>query len=416
MQFLNKEVKPSCYSKLHILTKKLNHFLAVNSTDLIHQNFGKFCREYEPGNPSSSIVSSATNQESWTNALNQLQFDSLPQLLQQINALPKLLKLSELQDDISGSIHESILKIQSKLEENLDQIQSISASIKEGPIGSASSTDDKHFEKIKEFRRAGVSIKLMFLGDDLGEVFSFGARTMEELEESSQAKSGSPPICPWRVYYQELTVTATKGIDKLMKWITRHEFINLQEDWPLRLSTYDSGIDRLNQFINQTINPPKPKDGKELSVNLKNLKKKAILLVQLFITVIKLSRLFFTKLAKEGLNKTPLKPFIDMNSNQLSKLSESPINIGSNLYGIVKNIESRACDKTYITQAINQIVQSFDSNLLLVFLYVIPLVPNSLSSPNCLYNSLLTWYNLFSSATENFICAAKSYPAPSLQK
>jgi hypothetical protein len=57
------------------------------------------------------------------------------------------------------------------------------------------------------------------------------------------------------------------------------------------------------------------------------------------IPIIKLSRLFFRKLARDGLNKKPLKSFTDMNSHQLKTLSESAAYISGNLHGIVISIE-----------------------------------------------------------------------------
>jgi hypothetical protein len=68
-----------------------------------------------------------------------------------------------------------------------------------------------------------------------------------------------------------------------------------------------------------------------------------------------------------------------------------------------------------ITELITKIIHCFDSNLLLIITYdVMPLIPDSLSSPNYLQSALVvTWNNLFLIATQNFVRAAQSYQAPS---
>jgi hypothetical protein len=85
---------------------------------------------FAAGNTSScSIVSADTHHERLKNVLNQLQFDNLPPLRRQIKVLPKFINPSELKDDITGSIHTRLFKFQTEIEENLDQIQTMAASI-----------------------------------------------------------------------------------------------------------------------------------------------------------------------------------------------------------------------------------------------------------------------------------------------
>ncbi|PLW15439.1 hypothetical protein PCASD_20371 [Puccinia coronata f. sp. avenae] len=307
--------------------------------DLIRRNFQCLGdKEFAPQNPSNSILSVDTYQENWKKTLSQLQFTTLPQLRQRINALPKLVNPCELQDDIDGSVHERIIEIQSGLDENLDQILSIVAGIEESLVALPPPPDDKHLRESKRFMRTGASFQLQMLDDELRWIFDSGADTMEELQKSTPATSStSHPICrSYRV--REITMytaTATKSIDELMKWITSHEFINIQERWVLETSDYDSKIARLTQFIHQTINSTEPKDDGQVSDDFANLNKNAIPLAQSLIPIIKLSRLFFTKLAKEGPNKILLKPFTDMNTVQLRTLAESPGDINCDFTRIV---------------------------------------------------------------------------------
>ncbi|PLW45105.1 hypothetical protein PCASD_04594 [Puccinia coronata f. sp. avenae] len=406
--------KPTTTPSQSTKSTHVAHKLIRQQRDVILENFRDLAvKQYAPGNPSCSIVS-VDNHETWKNTLHQLRCNTLPQLRQRINALPQSVNPYELQDDLDGSIHENIIEIQYGLDQNLDQLLSIAAGIKETPT-----TDDKHLKESKRFTRGRVSYYLQFLCDDLRGIFDSGGDTMLELRKSGRVTSPLPRLS-YRVRdIKQYTALATELLDQFLKWITSHEFINIQDNRALELSGYDDKITSLTQFINQSINPPKPEDNGKLSDNLPNLNKNAVPLAQSFIPIIKLSRLFFTKLTKEGPKKILLKPFTGMNTDQLDTLGESPGRLSGDLHGIVKQIiESHeyigASTTRVITQAINCIVQSFDTNLLLVCLYIIPLVPNSISSPNHMQDSLVAWYDLFSTATQNFIQAAQSYRAPSI--
>jgi hypothetical protein len=89
-----------------------------------------------------------------------------------------------------------------------------------------------------------------------------------------------------------------------------------------------------------------------------------------------------------------------MNSEQLNTLCKLARLISADLSGVVDCIiESHHYDEDDTsqrsTQVINHIIDGFNANLLLIFVYIIPIVPNSISSPNDLHNSLVAWYDLF---------------------
>jgi hypothetical protein len=64
-----------------------------------------------------------------------------------------------------------------------------------------------------------------------------------------------------------------------------------------------------------------------------------------------------------------------------------------------------------VNRLLERIRYAFDSHLLLVILYIVPLLPDLLSSPNHLQNSLITWSDLILVATQNCIRAAPSSKA-----
>jgi hypothetical protein len=145
----------------------------------------------------------------------------------------------ELQDDIDGSKHESIIEIQSGLDSSFDQILSIDAGIKETSMPHP--TDDKNSKEFKAFMRGAVSYHLHFLGDELREIYYSGGLTIVKLRKSSRVTTtscSSPPS--YRVSeISEYTAIAKESIDKFMELITSHKFINLQAHWTLEISDYD---------------------------------------------------------------------------------------------------------------------------------------------------------------------------------
>jgi hypothetical protein len=399
----------------------------LNSTGLIYQTFQSLVSKFEI-NPTRDIAdilshlyigSIDIDEETWNKAVNQLRFDILPLLRQQINALPTLMNPLELEDDIDGPRLKLIVEIQSGLNQNSDQILSIVAGIKPELIASPRppQADDSHLQELKEFRRQGLWYKLDSLKHQLRTIYERCAFTIRDLKKSTKAISHSHQTRQLNHRHEIIrrTINATESIDIFMKWLTSHEFINVQEEWDPEVSGLDDELAKLTKRIHRTINDPELQDD-DLSSDVAILNKNIIPLAQSLIPVIKLSRLFFKKLMKDGLNKVPLKPFTDMNSYQLGTLVGSAGYIDCHLYDINNFIKkSDENDETdtakSITEKIYQMIQDFDSNLLLVIIYIIPLIPNSIPSPRDLQDSLVAWNKLFLIAAHNCICAAHSYQA-----
>lgn len=216
-------------------------------------------------------------------------------------------------------------------------------------------------------------MRIMFYGCSL---------TIGDLKRATKVSSHSHPIrqlsCPCEMI--DDTTMATDVIDRIMKWIAGHEFILIQENWHPELPALDDHIPDLTQLIKQAIDRPEPADNGDVSdPPARRINKHAIPLAQSLITIIKLSRLFFRKLSQEALNKRPSKPFTDMNSYQLNTLSESAGDANCDFSDILKLLVGT--DETVdtaesITKLIYKLIRHFDSNLLLVIVFIIPLLPN----------------------------------------
>jgi hypothetical protein len=78
----------------------------------------------------------------------------------------------------------------------------------------------------------------------------------------------------------KLTTAATVSIDNLMKWLTLHEFINIQAEWGPEVPLYDNKITRLTQLINQTNQYLDPEDDDKFSDGFASLTKNIVQLSQ----------------------------------------------------------------------------------------------------------------------------------------
>ncbi|PLW07459.1 hypothetical protein PCASD_21067 [Puccinia coronata f. sp. avenae] len=309
---------------------------------LIYQNFQSLVSKFEI-NPTRDIAdilshlyigSIDIDEETWNKAVNQLRFDILPLLRQQINALPTLMNPLELEDDIDGSRLKLIVEIQSGLNQNSDQILSIVAGIKPELIASPRppQADDSHLQELKEFRRQGLWYKLDSLKHQLRTIYERCAFTIRDLKKSTKAISHSHQTRKLNHRHEIIrrTINATESIDIFMKWLTSHEFINVQEEWDPEVSGLDDELAKLTKRIHRTINDPELQDD-DFSSDVAILNKNIIPLAQSLIPVIKLSRLFFKKLMKDGLNKR----LIDLVCSSTSVSASNLVGISASVSVIV---------------------------------------------------------------------------------
>jgi hypothetical protein len=395
----------------------------IDLTGLIYRNFQSLAMKFDIHilwNPPNPIVPVDTNRVPWNEVLDQLQFNILPRLQQQINTLPKLLNLSELQEDMNGFKIQLITEVQSELDQSTDQLLSFSAGIQHKADSSPTQADDKDLRELKQFRRRGLSSQLQLVKDPLRLIFNSCSSITRELKDTTSHSHQNPKSRHTCGITQSLAY-ATRLIKQVMKWRISHEFILIRDYWRAEVSTYDDEIAELTDLINRAMNLPEPQDdnGKSSHALRRTLNKHAIPLAQSLIPFIKLCRFFFRTSVRNALDTIPSKSFTDMNSHQLTRLRGSAGLIEADFFVMMNSIapydeypEEFATDPPEsIDDTIHKIIDRLDSNLALVIRYVIPLLTNSISSPNHLKSSLLMWKNLFLTAAQNCIRAAHSYNA-----
>ncbi|PLW48049.1 hypothetical protein PCASD_03599 [Puccinia coronata f. sp. avenae] len=262
---------------------------------LIYQNFRRLRKKFDPyvlWDPTYPVGSVKTNREAWNEALNKLQFNILPLLRQQINTLPKLLNPSELREDMNGSKLRLMTEIQSELDQSTNHLLSILSVHRHKSDTSPPQADDPDLQEFKQFRCRAVSLQLEYLNHQLYFIFRFCSSSMREFKKPTNVLSHSHQNR--RCGIVERTTLVADAMDKVIKCITSHEFILIQENWAKEVSSHDNQITELSQLIHQATNPPEPEaNGKPSGQLARSLSKHALPLAQSLIPAIKLSRLFF---------------------------------------------------------------------------------------------------------------------------
>ncbi|KAA1117880.1 hypothetical protein PGT21_026286 [Puccinia graminis f. sp. tritici] len=143
-------------------------------------------------------------------------------------------------------------------------------------------------------------------------------------------------------------------------------------------------------------------------------------LAKLSIPIIKLFKLFFKKLSREGMNnkkslKLPL--FTQMNSNQIESLSQSAGKISGDLSELVRLLtqadltlarEPNTIDNRPIIKIAGRLPTHFDGPLLSIVLYIVPLI-DPLSDQDYYHTWFVTWNILINSAIHNFLQLARTF-------
>ncbi|PLW34185.1 hypothetical protein PCASD_13305 [Puccinia coronata f. sp. avenae] len=396
---------------------------------LIDQNFQNLANKFEqyvPGDPTRRpIVPVDTNRETWNEALSRLRFKFLPPLRRQVDTLIQLLHPSELENDINGSRLKLILDIQTELDQSLHEIFFIAAGIKRKPASSPTRADDQDLQQFKEFTRQGLSSALELLNHSLHSIFDQSFRTIRELTKPPNVTTESHQDfqSSRRDVILHHATSATSSMDRVVERITGREFILIQDYWGSQLHCVHSEfLSDLPKIIYRAIHHLEPNDPNQgFAQCLKN--EHALPLAQAFIPLIKLSRVFFNKIVKDALNKTPSKQYTNMNSYQLETLGNSVGVIAHYFFKMMKSIADYGLEFRHhhenhnpalIEGIIKKILSCFDSNILLVITYIIPLIPDSVSEPNHLQAYLVEWNKLLSIAAQRCILAAQFYQAASI--
>ncbi|POW10608.1 hypothetical protein PSTT_05998 [Puccinia striiformis] len=348
---------------------------------LVIQGFNRLA-EYEFNLPSTPADLSIDRLRSQKDLLTQLHTSLLPLLHHQITTISQALDYSELRQDTASKLA-LMLEIQPQIAHTVDQVIRAFNDIIAGRVLEPFPTNDQHFEEFKFFRLHGADFSIR-------EDYIVHLPTLWEN-------------------------SCRRAINHTISLLGASELSILWDRWLDGLADIDTALTELS-----TLSNPRPDDTISTSQDTtstsqgerKVLSKQAIQLINSFIPIAKLSRLFFVKLFREGMNSKQVPLSTDMSSHQMDFLDTSACNIGECFTDMLYQLEDSDIDprpgtSRYLIGEIEKLTPLFQSYLVLVVLYIVPLYPdiNGLSSQIYFRDWFVSWNTSFSVATHNAIQA-----------
>ncbi|EHS63635.1 uncharacterized protein PGTG_21725 [Puccinia graminis f. sp. tritici CRL 75-36-700-3] len=354
----------------------------ISRTNLVVQGFSRLIRKSSSlGDVHVRAIEAflAHSVYSKEDLLNQLHSHHLPLLSNQL----KTLSLSPIPSGLwkeSNEDLELILQTQSDLEHTLDQIKFTIASVCTSPH---SQSKEQHLKALKWFRISHLQQRL----------------APEDLKRQSNR-------CHYKKRLSNEVYRASKLIELVTIESTQWSDLDLaQEDW-------ESELDKIEQMIrhNITMISPPPNFRQEYEASVRRLTHVPVIrLARLSIPIIKLSKLFFMKISKRGMNQRRLSPYTEMSSNEIDIFSQSVAGVAYHVQILIQLFYHN--DMAYsdaasheFTAVTNQIKNELESALLFILLHFLPLVPDTKGLPAQKYYKtwFVTWKIQFNFSIDNF--------------
>ncbi|OAV95514.1 hypothetical protein PTTG_12626 [Puccinia triticina 1-1 BBBD Race 1] len=315
----------------------------------------------------------------------------LPLLRQQIGDLSDVLRARGSLREKPDLVVTLVLEIQPKLELTLDRIIRVINDVIPGPVLEPKQKEDQHLKQFKCYRIFGLvnSIRKE-MQSELASFFVDSRRVLERLTlpvERQVAPQNHPHV-------------ALQSIDAAIRWAEGSELPIIHNLWQSNLEEVDGALEDL-----LVVAHPANKGHTQPTIQL----------AQSFIPLLRLSKLFFKKMAAERIDRQKGTSFTEMSSHQLTLLDKSVDKITQHLYNLVCELEDNADigppHAASLSGHVKSIIYPFHSCLFLADLYVVPISTDTKLGLSLIHFKtwFVTWNTLFFQATHHAIKACEVY-------
>ncbi|KAH9465126.1 hypothetical protein Pst134EA_013021 [Puccinia striiformis f. sp. tritici] len=298
-----------------------------------------------------------------------------------------------------GSKLGEISKLQSALDQTLSQFLSLSA-VRDGQfLFMTAETEDRHSKHLKCFRVRGLKSKAIETTRSICLLF----RDYSDLINRSRSDYVRPtPQFITGSTLSNSTAEVLDSITRIIKWLKGNELDNIQMDWEHHIANIDRSLGRVTRLLDPANYANEPDPGSPLEPPVE--------LVRLTIPIIKLSRLFFSKLIESRKNRTTTQFFTTMSSQQIEALIQEGAHISNGIGDIWQTLRyERGYYEERLDGLLMGVLHQFDTVMRLIILYILPLIPQDPSSEQNLMAWLVDWNNLFLDANKRCIRAYETY-------
>ncbi|KAA1099889.1 hypothetical protein PGT21_023891 [Puccinia graminis f. sp. tritici] len=381
--------------------------------DLVIQGFGKLKDKYQTHRSTNQVA--GTTQAVINDRANsrEIHYDRLhssllPQLKEKLVTISRLLEPQDIWEEPEARLRR-LLEIIPELDSTLSQIHFSTLIVCPGTLFSASQTNDQDLKEFKTFRLIKLKGTIDHMLWNLCSVCNSASIHIEIIELSTGGLFMHVNESSFYGSYRQ----ALRWIRFTISQLKGSELDVVEECRKIPVLS----IDKLLQDTLSILTPSAPKT----RYFQRKLTQQAIIeLTKLSIPIIKLFKLFFKKLSREGMNnkkslKLPL--FTQMNSNQIEALSQSAGKISGDLSELVRLLtqadltlarEPNTIDNRPIIKIAERLPTHFDGPLLSIVLYIVPLI-DPLSDQDYYHTWFVTWNILINCAIHNFLQLARTF-------
>ncbi|KAH9466875.1 hypothetical protein MJO28_000516 [Puccinia striiformis f. sp. tritici] len=318
---------------------------------------------------------------------NRLHSNLVPLLGQQIANLSRSLNPTHFQNYLVLTF-QLILEVQSKLHQTLNQIESAIETICAHRTTIRSRrVNDQNLQHFKLFRLDGLCRDYTEgLMPEIVDFFKESRRLINLLKIPKKVTESRKDLKSARQCIIDRTSSIMVRINTHIEWYNGPEFDLVQLGWPKETHRIDDSLGELLSLINQA------------KYN-SSVTQAARLLVPLF----KLSRLFFNRISKRGMNQKPLPLFTSLRTDQLVLLEGLPGRVASYLTHLLEYLRGSVIPSHHVNEVAKCIEEEFESPLFMISLHFLPLIPDTDGFPtqNYFRTWLVTWCNLLSLAIQH---------------
>ncbi|KAH9453125.1 hypothetical protein MJO28_007926 [Puccinia striiformis f. sp. tritici] len=360
--------------------------------ELVTKRFASLAQFNFSGSDDTSTELSIEHVRTKKDILTELHSTLLPLFKEQISTISDALRHHDEVRKDPGPTIRLVSKLQPELEKTLDQTIRAINEIIPGQLPEPNQTHDQHFREFKIYRLYGLSSLVRGqLSNQNNYFFSDCKRFIEKLQLPRDNYESDV-----RCGYHDLHWS----IDEAIRWAKGSELSFIHASW-------QDGLDDINEASSDLFRLVNPTNEQMIQ--------EAVPLAQSFLPIIKLSKLFFHKLSREGMENKQAPLCTEMCSYQLKSLESSVGKICELIYSAVCELEEGELDgeisSRLLIHQVEQLLTTFQTCLLLAEFYIAPILPkiDVGSSQIDSRTWFINWNLLFSHAAHNVIQACHAY-------
>ncbi|KNZ50904.1 hypothetical protein VP01_4184g1 [Puccinia sorghi] len=336
----------------------------------------------------------------------------LPRLGQQIRLLTQSLHPDKLRNDPVSQLTR-ILDVEPALDYTLVQIFSAVAFICPDRIDIPPPTDDQHQREFKFYRLSDLKNNVNYLRVNVVSCFLHQACAIVQELDLSKTKASGQDKQQRRLVKSYLVLAdderaALNSIQATLKWLSASELDIVQDWWGQWILGFDNDLVGCMRVI------ARPTDQESV------VPRPVIHLAKSILPLIKLTRLFFTKLTKIGMDNIQRRPvFTDMSSHQLEAYKWSPLEASHIIRGLLDALKAANASGTLeglishnwirMAEELFHHLESCCRKTLQCFVSLIPVTHSSTLDQKYVTSWLVNWKILLIAANSNFVHAVRSF-------